>query len=123
MPTLANLSLNVEVFNKSHGTDATRYERKYWNALGGPFFPVRRYPGYPDHRVEYHKYFAPIMNIIKKAILLVGEDGIASDEDAVSDLIKGIAVGGTINVTMFSMNLEICYLKDSFCSEQYLLEA
>ncbi len=111
IPTLNNLSVYVELYNKSHGTWDTRYDRKYWRALGGPYFPPqyfgKEYGGYPDHYYVYNKYYAPLVSIVNKAIKLLDENGIANDTDAVKALIGGIAIAGEVNITMFSMDLDI----------------
>ncbi|MHA1291587.1 MAG: hypothetical protein ACTSQJ_02835 [Promethearchaeota archaeon] len=111
LPTLNNLSLRVKLFNKSHGTWETKYPRKYWKALGGPYFPAQKYGkeygGYPDHYYVYHKYYAPLVNLVQKGLGLLDETGIAADSDAISELIQGIAIAGMVNVTMFSMDLTI----------------
>ncbi len=111
LPTLNNLSLYVELYNKSHGTWDTRYARKYWRALGGPYFPPqyfgKEYGGYPDHYYVYNKYYAPLVNIINKGIKLIDENGIGNDTDAIKELINGIAIAGEVNITIFSMDLDI----------------
>ncbi|MHA1148228.1 MAG: hypothetical protein ACTSR8_08280 [Promethearchaeota archaeon] len=108
---LNNLSIKVELFNKSHGTWDTRYKRKYWRALGGPYFPAQRYGkeygGYPDHYYVYHPYYAPLVSLIQKALALLDESGIATNEDAVTEMIRGIAIAGMVNITIFSMDLSI----------------
>lgn len=101
-PTLNNLSLVVNLYNKSHGTWDTRYKRKYWKDLGGPYFPPVRYDGYPDHYYRYHDYYAPLPSLLNKAIAMLDPE--ASD-DALADLITGIAIGGKINMTVFSMDI------------------
>ncbi|MHA1335052.1 MAG: hypothetical protein ACTSPW_04790 [Promethearchaeota archaeon] len=111
MPTLNNLSIKVELFNKSHGTWDTRYKRKFWADLGGPYFPVQKYGkeygGYPDHYYVYHKYYSPLVSLLQKALKLIDETGIATDTDKITELIRGIAIAGMVNITMFSMDLTI----------------
>ncbi|MFO8019686.1 MAG: hypothetical protein R6U96_13755 [Promethearchaeia archaeon] len=103
-PTLNRMGLEVNLLNKSHGTWDTRYKRKYWSDLGGPYFPVQEYDGYPDHYYEYHPYYAPLVSFLNKATKILDEN--ASDT-AIADLINGIAIAGEVNVTMFSMDIEM----------------
>ena len=109
--SLNNVSLRVDLYNKSHGTWETKYPRKFWKALGGPYFPVQtfgtEYGAYPDHFYQYHPYYAPLVNLMHKALALLDENGIAADADAISDLIGGIAIGGHVNLRMFSMNISL----------------
>lgn len=110
-PTLNELNLEVQLYNKSHGSWEDRYERRYWRALGGPYFPPQRYGreygGYPDHYYIYHKYYSPLASLVEKAVKLLDENGIAADSATISDLISGIAIAGSINVTVFSMDINI----------------
>jgi len=109
--SLNNVTLKVDLFNKSHGTWENKYPRKFWKALGGPYFPVQRfgveYGAFPDHMYVYHPYYAPLVNLMHKALALLDESGLAADETAISDLINGIAIGGAVNMTMFSMDIDL----------------
>jgi len=105
MPGLNNLSLRLGLYNKSHGSWNTKYPRQYWKNLGGPYFPVRTYDGFPEHYHVYHKYYAPLVSFMDKVMGLLTEEGIGSDPDALNNMISGIAIGGKIVVTMFDMNI------------------
>jgi len=109
--SLNNITLRVDLYNKSHGTWDTKYPRPLWKALGGPYFPVQKfgveYGAFPDHFYQYHPYYAPLVNLMHKALALLDESGLAADTEVISDLINGIAIGGKVNITMFSMNIDL----------------
>lgn len=110
-PTTNELKLQIQLFNKSHGDWETRYDRKYWRALGGPYFPPqyygKEYGGYPDHYYIYHKYYSPLVGLLQKATGLLTEEGIATDTEAIKDIISSIAIGGSISINVFSMDIDI----------------
>jgi hypothetical protein len=106
-PGLNNLSVRVGLYNKSHGTWGTKYPRQFWKALGGPYFPVQKYSGFPDHYYVYHKYYSPLVSFMHKVINLLDEEGIASDEEALNELITGIAIAGKADITVFGMNIVV----------------
>ena len=99
---LREISLVLNVLNKSHGSWETRYDRKYWKALGGPYFPVQvygpEYGGYPDHRVVYHDYFSPTAGILT---------GLMTALEDPTGILAGLAIGGSVEVNVFSMNISI----------------
>ena len=109
MPGLNNLSVQVGLYNKSHGMWDTRYPRRYWKDLGGPYFPVQTYGkeagGFPDHYNVYHKYYAPLVSFMNKVIGLLTDEGLAADPNAINNLLSGIAIGGNVKVKMFDMDI------------------
>jgi hypothetical protein len=106
--SFAMTDLMLNLYNISHGTYQTSYPKKYWRAMGGPYFPVQVFDkyhgGYPDHRYVYHPHFSPLANLFAGVgdLMSGGLDGL----DPMA-LLEDVAFGGNITVNVFSMNITL----------------
>jgi hypothetical protein len=100
--TFAMTDVVLNLFNISHGEPSTQYPKKYWRAMGGPYFPVQVFDkdhgGYPDHKYVYHPHFSPLAALLSKI------DMALSDPMALFD---AITFAGNLTINIFSMNLTL----------------
>ncbi|MHA1732942.1 MAG: hypothetical protein ACTSU5_13430 [Promethearchaeota archaeon] len=100
--TFSWFEIELRMYNMSHPDFQYAYPRNLWRQMGAPFFPIQVFGpdqgGFPDHRVEYHKYFSPFSNFF-------GSIGSALTDPAA--LLSNVAFNGSMKMNVFSLDLEL----------------